>query len=92
MFRLGCNCLPLILLFFTFVILLKFWFIFFLLIFLPVVILSNKQILNNLIKMFKKEPKQFQSKPGMVYKECNYCNTKAERHEKICKNCGRPFE
>lgn len=90
MYKIGCNCLPLIILFITFVFILKFWFLFFLIIFLPIIFISNKKLIENLSKLFKKE-KQYESKPGIVYKECPYCNTKAERSEIICKHCGKPF-
>jgi len=88
--KIGCNCLPLILLFLTFFVLLKFWFVFFLIIFLPIIFLANKGLLKNLKSVFKKE-NQFKSKPGIVYKECSFCDAKAERFETVCKNCKRPF-
>jgi hypothetical protein len=79
------SCLTLIIGFFVFIFLLKIWFV--ALIFLIILAVFMKG--SNFVVNGKKE---FVNKPGMVYKECAYCNTKAERAASFCQNCGKPFE
>lgn len=89
-FKIGCSFLPLVILFFTFIILFKFWFIFFLAI-LVFLFLSSKI---DLINVFKNRHKHnnYKAKPGEVYRECKYCNAKAKRTQKTCNICGKAFD
>jgi len=82
----GCLAGILILLFLTF--LFKFWFI--ILVGLIIMIIFSK--LKNIVKTNFQTGSTFNSKVGEVYKQCIYCDTKAERSAKVCKSCGRPFE
>jgi hypothetical protein len=81
------GCLALIIGFFIFLFLLKIWFV--ALIFLIILAIFAKG--SNYIKKTP-EGKEFKGKPGTVYKECVYCNTKAERTARFCPNCGKSFE
>ena len=47
-----------------------------------------KFILIKIKRVFITE-KQFESKPGYIYKQCSYCDKKADRTAKKCNNCGR---
>lgn len=87
----GCNgCLLIIFIFFIFAFLFKFWLIIFLVI---IALLYFSQFKDLIVKVqntfFNKE---YENKPGKVYKICNFCSTKADRNAIICKNCQQPFE
>lgn len=51
-------------------------------------------ISNKLSEFFNREksPKEFNGKTGKVYKQCEFCGTKAERTAIKCPNCGQSFE
>lgn len=52
--------------------------------------------LNNKITSFfinkESKPKEFKAKTGKVYKQCSFCDAKADRMATHCPNCGNPFE
>jgi hypothetical protein len=86
----GCfiGILIFILLIFFFKFLFKFWF----LIFLGIVLFMLYGNLSKIINSNTVAERKFVSKPGKVYKECDYCGTKAERNANSCRSCGKPFE
>lgn len=51
-------------------------------------------ISNKLSEFFNREkpPKEFKSKTGTVYKQCEFCGTKSDRKSDKCPNCGKSFE
>lgn len=67
--------------------------------FLPFIVFSvflsyvlKTAIAKELIAKFKKiflEEKEFASRYGQIYKQCSFCNKKADRHAKKCNNCGK---
>jgi len=89
----GCNgCLVFFIVAFIFLFLfkflLKFWFVIFLAILAFMYLNEIKKFFN-----IKKENKSdYTSEPGKVYKQCDYCNAKADRNAAGCPNCGKLFE
>ncbi|MDD3012082.1 MAG: hypothetical protein PHC34_00065 [Candidatus Gastranaerophilales bacterium] len=82
----GCfiGILAIIFLMFLF----KFWFV----IVLAIIFFLLYGKLRKIINANAKNESKFENKPGKVYKECNYCGTKAERKAKTCSSCEKPFE
>ena len=87
----GClGCLAFIFTFMVFMFIFKYFIILAIIIFIIVAI--NKHDFMRKVKKFYVKKENFSSKPGEVYKECNYCHRKAERKSNFCDNCGKPFE
>ena len=88
----GCNgCLFFVFIFFLLAFLVKFWALFFI-IFLIMLNAGNLERIKKLFSKITTREKEYKSKPGKIYKQCNYCQSKAERHALVCPKCNRPFE
>lgn len=68
----------------------------FLVVLLPVLFVGfifNKIMGGGFLKnLFSAKKRSFKAGYGVVYKYCQYCDTKTERHLSVCSGCGRPFE
>jgi hypothetical protein len=88
----GCSgCVTFIIGIFTLLLLVKFG-IPILLLILIILLLNRNSVTMEKIKSAFKKQEEFVSKPGQIYKECTYCQKKAERSANFCDSCGRPFE
>lgn len=81
----GCL-LPGLLLLFLLVLAFKFWWL--ILGFFGVLYLL---VLLKTLKSKKSVYKEFEPKPGEVYKECPACSAKNPRSAEVCARCGSPF-
>jgi hypothetical protein len=61
------------------------------LILVAVLLLMNWKMIKQLSEMFGKK-QEFKTVPGKTYKECRYCQKKADRHAPACAFCGKAFE
>ncbi len=56
-------------------------------------LLKKKNIkLNDCFNAMNKAPKNYKNKPGEVYKQCSYCNTKVNKEKTKCPSCKKSFE
>jgi hypothetical protein len=89
--EINCGgCFGIIILFFLLSFFIKLWVFILPLIFILLFVNLLPVIKNKLAKILRRE-KKFKVKYGVVYKQCQYCGTKADKNVTICPVCKKSY-
>jgi hypothetical protein len=88
----SCNgCFGIIIFFLFLFIFFKLW-IFIVLLFFVLMLINLLPVVKSALTTLFQRKTGLKTKYGTVYKQCEYCGTKADRNAKICPMCGKSFE